>query len=57
MNEELKSQLKLALHKVERVTQEVIQEQGYTPESERLKLLEEIIREQVINEGINNTAG
>lgn len=53
MAENLESYLKLALQRLENVYQEVLKTQGYTSETEKLKMLLELTREQVGNEDSN----
>lgn len=50
MNESLESYLSLALQRLEKVYAEVLQTQGYSAETEKLKMLLELTREQVGHE-------
>lgn len=50
MSQELQSYLKLALLRLEKITEEVSNAQAYTPEVEKLKLLLELVKEQVQDE-------
>lgn len=48
---EVKDQiLKTVLQRLEKITDEVVATQGFTPETEKLKMLVELAREQVQNE-------
>lgn len=50
MNEKSNEVLKSVLRRLENVTEEVVKTQGYTAETEKLKILVELTREQVKNE-------
>ena len=42
--------LQTILHRLEKITEEVVKTQGYTQETENLRMLLELTREQVKNE-------
>ncbi len=48
--EQTNQTLKNILRRLENVTEEVVKTQGYTSETEKLKILVELAREQVQNE-------
>jgi hypothetical protein len=50
MSQELQDYLKLALSRLEKISQEVMAQQGYTADTEKLQLLLELAREQVQDE-------
>ena len=50
MSEQSNETLKNILRRLENVTDEVTKTQGYTAETEKLKILVELTREQVKNE-------
>ena len=50
MSQELEHYLKLALQRLEKAYEEILKTQGYTRETEKLKILLEMTREQVKNE-------
>lgn len=50
MAETTENPLKTILPRLEKITDEVMKTQGYTEETEKLKLLVELTREQVKNE-------
>lgn len=54
MSESLESYLNIALQRLEKVYEEVLKTQGYTQETEKLKMLLELTREQVGNENSNS---
>ena len=54
MSENLESYLNLALQRLEKVYEEVLKTQGYTHETEKLKMLLELTREQVGHEDSNS---
>lgn len=49
-SEQTNQTLKNILRRLENVTEEVVKTQGYTSETEKLKILVELAREQVQNE-------
>ncbi len=49
------TELKLKLKRLENLTESIIKTQGYNKEIEKVKILEELIREQFKNENTNNT--
>ena len=53
MSEESNNAMKTILKRLENITEEVVRTQGYTPETEKLKILVELTREQVQNENSN----
>ncbi len=55
MNSELKSKLKQALIEIEKMEQKISAQQKYNEEVAKLKLIMEIIREQVSYEDLNNS--
>jgi len=50
MSQELEHYLTLALQRLEKAYEEILKTQGYTRETEKLKILVEMTREQVHNE-------
>lgn len=56
MSEESNKTLKSVLNRLEKVTEEVMRTQGYTPDTEKLKILVELTREQVTNENSDSRA-
>ncbi len=50
MSEKIENPLKLVLLRLENITEDVIKAQGYNAETEKLKMLVELTREQVLNE-------
>ncbi|HWU44743.1 MAG TPA: hypothetical protein VN132_14925, partial [Bdellovibrio sp.] len=50
MQEELGTYLSVALKKLEQAYNELMNTQPYNPEAEKLKLLAELVKEQVQNE-------
>jgi hypothetical protein len=50
MSQELENYLKLALQRLEKAYEEILKTQGYTRDTEKLKMLVELTREQVRNE-------
>lgn len=46
MNSELESYLSLALKRLEKAYKEVVKTRGYDQESEKLKILAELVKEQ-----------
>ncbi len=50
MSETQNSMLQSVLLRLEKITEEVVQNQGYTEETEKLRMLLEMTREQVQNE-------
>ena len=54
MSEESNNALKTILKRLENVTEEVVRTQGYTPDTEKLKILVELTREQVQNENTDS---
>ncbi|GIL16785.1 MAG: hypothetical protein BroJett040_05360 [Oligoflexia bacterium] len=56
MSQELESYLKLALLRLEKAYEEVVKTQGYTRDTEKLKMLLELTREQVPNENSRHSA-
>lgn len=57
MAQELEKYLTLALKRLERATEEVLKTQGFNEETETLKLLTELVREQVPHEDTHTAAG
>ncbi len=47
--------LKKSLGQLDKAAQQIIETRGYTKEVENVRMLNELIREQLINENINNT--
>ena len=56
MSQELENYLNLALTRLENAYSEVIKSQGYTRETEKLKMLIELVREQVPNENSSRSS-
>jgi hypothetical protein len=54
---EIENQLKKAIERLEASADQLIKTSGYTTESRKLKMLVELIREQIKNENSNHTAG
>lgn len=46
--------LQVALERLEASVKKIIQTRGYTSEVEKMKMLEELIREQLSNENLNH---
>lgn len=57
MAQELENYLTLALKRLEKATDEVLRTQGFTEETETLKLLTEMVREQVSHEDTRTSTG
>jgi hypothetical protein len=57
MSQELESYLNLALKRLDKAYDEVLKTQGYTADTEKLKMLIELAREQVPNENNNSSSG
>jgi hypothetical protein len=55
MAKDLEQHLALALQRLEKAYGEILKTQGYTKDSEKLKLLMELTREQVKNENTDNS--
>ncbi len=55
MSQELENYLKLALLRLEKASEEIQKTQGYTRDTEKLKMLVELTREQVKNEDTDRT--
>lgn len=55
MSQELENYLKLALLRLEKAFDEIQKTQGYTRDTEKLKMLVELTREQVKNEDSHNS--
>ena len=53
---ELETQLQKAIDRLETSAEQLIKTSGYTNESRRLKMLIELIREQIKNENSRHTA-
>ena len=53
MSQDLEKHLKTALGRLERAYDEILKTQGYTRETEKLKMLVEMTREQVRHENIS----
>lgn len=47
--------LKKSLNDLEKAAQQIVNTRGYTKEAESIKMLNELIREQLINESANHT--
>lgn len=56
MSQELEGYLQLALKRLENAYQEVLKTQGYTADTEKLKMLIELAKEQVPNENSRSTS-
>jgi len=56
MSQELENYLKLALLRLEKAFEEIQKTQGYTRDTEKLKMLVELTREQVQNEDSDHSA-
>jgi len=56
MNEELESYLAVALKRLEMAYKEVLKTQGYNEQTEKLKLLTELIKEQGAHENPRHPA-
>jgi len=55
MNSELESYLSLALKRLEKAYKEVVKTRGYNQESEKLKILAELVKEQGPHENTHHT--
>lgn len=56
MSQDLENYLKNAYEKLEMTYQQILKTQGYTADTEKLKLLCEMTREQIKNENTNSAA-
>lgn len=56
MNNELESYLTVALKRLEKAYKEVLKTQGYNEETEKLKLLAELVKEQGNHENSSASA-
>ena len=56
MSQELESYLQLALKRLDNAYAELLKNQGFTPETEKLKMLIELAKEQVPNENSRPSA-
>ena len=56
MNNELENYLSVALKRLEKAYKEVVKTQGYNEESEKLKLLAELVKEQGNHENSSASA-
>lgn len=56
MNNELENYLAVALKRLEKAYKEVLKTQGYNQQTEKLKLLAELIKEQGNHENSSNSA-
>ncbi len=54
---EIENQLKKSIERLEAAADQLIKTSGYTNESRKLKMLIELIREQIKNENSHHTAG
>ena len=54
---ESENNLAVALQRLEKIAEEVVRTQGYTEETEKLRMLVELTREQVQNEDSRSSAG
>ena len=57
MAQELEAYLQQALKRLEKATEEVMKTHGFTAETETLKLLTELVREQVTHEDSHSATG
>ena len=55
MPQELEKYLSMALRRLEKASEDVLKTQGFTEETETLKLLTELVREQVTHEDIDHS--
>ena len=55
MSRDLEQYLTMALQRLERAYEEILKSQGYTRDTEKLKILLEMTREQVQNEDTRHT--
>lgn len=56
MSNELESYLSVALKRLEKAYKEVLKTQGYNEQTEKLKLLAELVKEQGAHENPSNPA-
>ena len=56
MSQELENRLKLVLLKLEKAYGDILKTQGYNENTEKLKMLCELTREQISNEDHSHTA-
>lgn len=56
MNNELESYLTVALKRLEKAYKEVVKTQGYNEQTEKLKLLAELVKEQGNHENSSTSA-
>ena len=56
-NNELENKLRKSLERLEQSAEKLIATTGYTRESRKMKLLAELIREQLKNENTRHSAG
>jgi hypothetical protein len=57
MSQDLEKHLKTALLRLERAYEEILKTQGYTRDTEKLKMLVEMTREQVRHENSRTPTG
>ncbi len=55
MNNELESYLSVALKRLEKAYNEILKTQGYNEQTEKLKLLAELVKEQGNHENISTS--
>ncbi len=56
MNNKQLENLKKSLGQLEKAAQQIVNTRGYTKEVQNIKILSELIREQLIHENIGHTA-
>ena len=55
MKDKTRDHLKRILQKIEKASAQIIATRGYNSDTARLKILEELLKEQVVHENIGNT--
>lgn len=55
MKENTKEHLKKLLERIEKTTEQVMSTRGYGSEAARLKIIEELLKEQVVNENLGTS--
>ena len=53
----LEQKLKVALNKLEESSEKIVKTRGYTEENEKIKMLVELIKEQLTNADTRNSVG
>lgn len=56
MEQETQNYLSVALKRLEKAYSEILKTKGYGEQSEKIKLLQEMVKEQVVNENTRTAA-